>query len=32
VVVRSHSCTIPQPHDGGVRRRKALLVALRYRR
>jgi hypothetical protein len=32
VVVGSHSCTIAQPDDGGVRRRKALLVALRYQR
>jgi hypothetical protein len=32
VVVGSHSCTIAQPHDDRVRRRKALLVALRYRR
>jgi hypothetical protein len=32
VVIGSHSGTIAQSHDGSVRRRKALLVALRYRR
>lgn len=32
VVVGSHRCTIAQPDDGDVRRRKARLVAVQYRR
>jgi hypothetical protein len=32
VIVGSHAGTIPHRRGSGVRRRKALLVALRYRR